>query len=148
MIMKLRILSVMVVAIAAIFGVSARDNVTRDVNVLPAPARTYITKNFKADISLIEVDKKLGQVREYEVILTDGTEVKFDRSGNWKEIEAPRGKAVPDAIVPDAIRSYVKKNHKGAKVVSVERKGSDYEVELSDGTDMRFNSAGTFLRYT
>ena len=127
---------------------AARDNISRDPAVLPQPAQTTIDNKFKAKISLIKIDKTLGHINEYEVILNDGTEITFDSKGNWKEIEAARGSEVPKAFVPEATRNYVKANHKGTKIISIERKrGDKYEVELSDGTDFVTNADGTFNKY-
>jgi len=146
MIMKHRII-MLLVAMTAIIGTQARDHVSRDVNTLPAAARTYVDKNFKADVSLIKTERKLGRVTEYEVILTDGSEVTFDRAGNWKEIEAPRGTGLPKSVVPEQIRNYVKDNHKGSKIVSIERKNHGYDIELTDGTDLEFDINARFIRY-
>ena len=61
---------------------SAADEYVRDANVLPKAARIELKKNFKAGINLIKLDKTLGRVTDYEVILTDGTEVSYDADGN------------------------------------------------------------------
>lgn len=142
-----KLLLTLIIAVAGVFVVMAGGRASRDINILPQAARTLLDKQFKADVSLIKTDKSLGRVSEYEVILTDGTEVTFDRAGNWREVEVGRGREVPKYFTPDALRSYVRKNHSSARIESVERKGSGYEVELSDGTDLRFDASGTFLRY-
>ncbi len=137
-------------SLAALISTSAvaRDTISRDPAVLPQAARTTIDNRFKSKISLIKIDKTLSHISEYEVILTDGTEVTFDAQGNWKEVEAPRGSEVPKEFVPETTRKYVKDNHKGTKIVSIERKrGGRYDIELSDGTDMIVNSDGTFNKY-
>lgn len=142
-----KLLLTLIIAVAGVFAVMADGRASRDINILPQAARTLLDKQFKADVSLIKTDKTLGRVTEYEVILTDGTEVTFDRAGNWREVEVSRGREVPKYFTPDALRNYVKKNHSSARIETVERKGSGYEVELSDGTDLRFDASGTFLRY-
>lgn len=137
-------------ALAAVISGSAvaRGNISRDPDTLPPAARTTIDNKFKAKISIIKIDKTLSHINEYEVILTDGTEVTFDAQGNWKEIEAARGSEVPKEFVPQATRDYVKSNHKGAKIVSIERKrGGKYDIELSNGIDIIANPDGTFNKY-
>ncbi len=115
--------------------------------VLPTAAQTVLKKSFKADVSLVKTDRTLGRVSEYEVILTDGTEITFDRSGNWKEVEVRRSSEVPSDFVPEGVRSYIKQYQKGAKVVGIEKKRGGYEVELSNGVEMKFSKDGKFQRY-
>lgn len=128
-------------------SMSARDRYTHDVKVLPVAAQTVIKNNFKAEVSHIKIDKEWGRVSEYDVILTDGTEITFDKSGNWKDIEVRGNGSVPSAFVPSGVAEYVKKNHKKTTIVGIEKKSSGYDVELSDGVEMKFNTQGRFLRY-
>lgn len=133
--------------IAGIFSASARDNYTHDVNILPTAAQTEIKNNFKATVSHIKVEKDWGRVTEYDVVLTDGTEITFDRDGNWKDIEVRIGKSVPSVYVPSAIQTYVNQNQKKATIVGIEKDRSGYEVELSNGVEMKFNAEGKFVKY-
>lgn len=134
-------------AAAAFLSVSAKDIVSHNPSDLPQAARTVLKNNFKADISFIKIDKDFGRISDYEVVLTDGSEVKFDRSGNWEEVEASRNSSVPNNFVPQAIRDFVSKNHKGAKVVGISKDRKGYDVELSNGIEAKFNLQGQFKRY-
>ena len=80
-------------------------------------------------------------------MLTDGTEISFDRQGNWKEVETSAQKSVPSAFVPAAAQRYVKEQHKGQHIVGIERTRGGYDVELSNGIDIKFNDAGSFVKY-
>lgn len=133
--------------LAGFISVSARNQHTRDVNVLPTSAQTTIKNNFKAEISHIKIEKEWGKVSEYEVVLTDGTEITFDRNGNWKEVEVSRNKSVPAFFVPTAISSYVKQTQKNQKITGIEKERGGYTVELSNDVEMKFNSKGQFLRF-
>lgn len=145
--LKKTILSIIALVISVI-AATASDRIYHDDSTLPTPAKAMLVKNFKAKVSIVKVDKDFGRVSEYEVVLTDGSEITFDRSGNWKEIETSYDKEVPSAFIPKPMSEYVKKNHKGAKIVGLEKKGSrGYEVALSDGIEARFDSQGNFLRY-
>ncbi|MDE6650944.1 MAG: PepSY-like domain-containing protein [Paramuribaculum sp.] len=141
-----RVLLILAV-IAGVFSASARDNYSHDVNILPAAAKADLKKNFKAQVSHIKIDKEWGRISEYDVVLTDGSEITYDRSGNWKDVEMSRNRAVPAAYIPAAIASFVNQNQKKAVITGIEKNKSGYEVELSNGIDMKFNSAGKFLRY-
>lgn len=133
--------------ITGVFSATARDHYSHDVNILPAAAKAELKRNFKAEVSHIKIDKEWGRISEYDVVLTDGTEITFDRNGNWKDIEMRRDRSVPAAFVPAAIATYIRQNQKNATITGIEKKKSGYEVELSNGIDMKFDSAGKFLRY-
>lgn len=118
-----------------------------DGSVLPQAAQAVIKKNFKSKVSVVKIDKTLGKITEYEVVLTDGSEITFDAKGNWKEVETAKNKNVPSGFIPKAISDYVSKNHKGQKIVGIEIKHDGYEIDLSNGIDIRFNKAGDFVKY-
>lgn len=135
-----------------ILGISgsmySRDSITRDESVLPQAAKATIAKNFKSKISLIKTEKTIGMIKEFEVILQDGSEICFDKNGNWTDIEVRRGKEIPSGFIPIGIRDYVKKNHSGQKIESLEKERNGYDVELSNGINMKFDKEGIFLRYS
>lgn len=141
---KLLILSLVILGA---LSASARDHYSHDKGVLPVAAQTILKNNFKSDVNHIKIDKDWGRVSEYEVILNDGTEITFDSKGNWKDIEVRRDSSVPKNLVPASIINYVKQNQKNVTITGIEKSRSGYEVELSNGVEMKFNSAGTFLRY-
>lgn len=142
-----RILFALVIMILGVSAVSAHDTYSRDASVLPAAAQSFISKNFKAKVNLVKIDSKTFGGREYDVILTDGTEVSFDKSGNWEEIEVGNDRSVPDAVVPELTRRFIKANHKGTKIVSIERERHGYSIELSNGIDFKTDRNGEFKRY-
>ena len=134
-------------AVGVVFGASARDNYSHDPSVLPEAARTVVKNNFKSDISVIKIDKDFGRISDYEVILTDGTEIKFDRQGNWEDVECANNKSVPSGFIPQGVTNYVNKNQPGTHVVGIEKSHGGYEVQLSNGTELKFNKQGEFQRY-
>lgn len=142
-----KLLIVLALFLCVSVAMQARDEYSRDINTLPQAAQTVLSKNFKAELSLIKIDKTLGRIDDYEVILTDGTEVEFDSKGNWKKIETPNNKNVPSALLPKTLTDYVSKNHKKAKIVGVEKERNKYEVELNNGIDMIFDLNGNFIKF-
>lgn len=139
------------IALVAVLGIQtaavAKDIYARDASVLPKAAQAVIDKNFKAKVNVVKIEKSLGRVSDYEVILTDGTEIEFDRDGNWQNVEVGVSGSVPTAFVLTPISQYVKKNHPGQKIVGIERDHGGFDVELTNGIDMKFNKAGQFIRY-
>ncbi len=130
-----------------VFTASARDNYSHHAADLPNSAQVVLKNNFKADVSHIKIEKNFGKIKEYDVVLTDGTEITFDSHGNWKDIEVRQNASVPASLVPKAIADYVKQNQKNAKITGIEKEKSGYEVELSNGIEIKFNTAGQFLRF-
>lgn len=136
---------------ALVFGLTAgayaKGKFVHSADVLPVAAKDVLKKNFKSEVSVVKVSEQFNRVMEYEVILNNGTEVTFDSKGNWKEIEVNRNSKIPASIIPDDISKYVKANHNGANIVGLEKKRDTYDVELSNGVEMKFDLKGHFLRY-
>lgn len=135
--------------LALILGVataSANRNYSRDINVLPETAKDLITQNFKSPVNHIRIGREFGRIREYDVVLKDGSEIYFDKKGEWKEIEVGESTSVPSAIVPNPISTYVKTNH-NVRVVGIEKTNSGFDVELSNGKEIKFTEKGKFVRY-
>lgn len=135
----------------AIIGLSAcafaGDKYAHDASVLPKGAQTTLANNFKSKVSVVKIDKDFGRISEYEVVMTDGTEITFDSNGNWKDVEVNVSKSVPSGFIPAAISKYVKGNQSGQRIVGIEKNRGGYEVELSNGVEMKFDKDGNFLRY-
>ena len=98
-----KLLLCLALAVATVSAAYA-DEYTHDSTILPQAARDVIHTAFKAEISVIKIDKDFGRVSEYEVVLTDGSEIQFDSKGNWKDVEAARGKSVPGIFVAGDLR--------------------------------------------
>ena len=139
------------IALVAVFTLTncaqAKDTYAHDASVLPKAAQTTLAKNFKAKVSLVKIDKDFGRISEYEVILMDGTEISFDRDGNWENVEVNNDKSVPSAFIPAAIANFVKQQQPGQRIVGIDKERRGYDVELSNGIDLKFDKQGNFLRY-
>ena len=86
---------------------------------LPNAAQTFLSKHFPGD-AVIKAEKDQGRRgMEYEVDLQSGAEIDFRDNGDWKEVKAARGNAVPSAIVPSAIAKYVSANFNGQSIVEI-----------------------------
>lgn len=142
-----KLMMVAITAIISVVAVQARSNYRQDASVLPVVAQSVVRTNFKAPVSLVKVDKDFGRVSEYEVILTDGTEITFDRQGAVKEIETARTSAVPSAFIPQPVAMYVAKYHPNYKIVGFEKQRKGCEVTLSNGLELKFDQTGNFVKY-
>lgn len=109
---------------------------------LPKEARNFISKYFSAD-KVRKIEKDQGhRGMEYEVDFISGAEVEFREDGNWKEVKAARGHAVPSAIVPTAISQYVKAKYAGQSIVKISLKRGAYEIKLSSGVELKLTKDG------
>lgn len=141
-----KILVALLMVVSAV-GAWAGESISRDVKVLPTAAQSALRNNFKAKVSFIKIDKTLGMIDDYEVVLDNGCEVTFDRDGNWKEVEMRANMQVPSWFVPANIASYVKQKQNNAKIIGIERERSGYKVELANGIEMKFDKNGNFVKY-
>lgn len=144
--MKKLLLSLIAVLGIASFA-QARDTYAHDASALPKAAQTTIANNFKAKVSVVKIDKDFGRVSDYEAVLTDGTEISFDRNGNWDNIEVGNAHSVPAAFIPKAVQEYVGRNQQGTRIVGIDKERHGYDVELSNGVELKFDKVGNFLRY-
>lgn len=141
-----KILMIFAAIILATGSLLARDRVCRDTSCLPQPAKTTLSKNFpKAKVSHIKIDENIVGGKEYEVVLENGCEVDFKGDGSWESVDCGN-MAVPSGFILKPIRDYVARNYKGATIVQIDKDRNDYEVELSNGMDLKFDRSGKFLR--
>lgn len=128
----------------AITGIiSCKDSIITP-DRLPDAARSFINEYFAENtISYIKKDRGLANI-SYEVVLQDGTEIEFDKSGNWDSIDCKRN-AVPVGLVPDAISEYVQVNFPGQLIVKIDREAFGHEIELSSDLELKFDKNGKML---
>ena len=125
-------------------GVAYADKYTLKRENLPQQAREMLDEYFpKAKVAMIKVDKHLLKKTDYDVKLVNGTKIEFNNAGRWTSIDC-RDRAVPDAIIPRAIRKYVTKNFEGVKITEIERKLKGFEIELDNGLELTFDTFGNF----
>lgn len=137
-----RIINLALLVIVASLSAVAVAGTPVKTSDLPKNARTFLTKYFAGD-NVRKAEKDQGhRGMEFEVDLQSGAEIDFRENGDWKDVKAAHGKTVPAGIVPAAIADYVAKNHKGQSIVEISRKRGGYEVELSNGTELKLTENG------
>lgn len=134
--------------VALVMSVSAANAVVDTYTIkrenLPQEAREMLDEHFpKAKVSYIKVDRHLLKKTDYDVKLTNGATVEFSNKGKWTSVDCGK-KGVPEALVPQAVRKHVAKNHPKATIVSIAKRDAGYDVGLSDGLELRFNLLGQF----
>ena len=135
-----------ILLVAATFGIAKADDHERPTTVdqLPQKAQEFLNTHFK-DLQVafaIEEQKFMG--KEYEVIYTDRTEVKFDTNGEWEEVDGKRNN-IPTTIIPAHIKQYVEANYPGVSFTKIERDRGEVEVELTNRLSLTFNKKGQLI---
>lgn len=126
---------------------SGRATVTTDTTVLPPNAISIIKSNYAdAKVAQIEIDKNVIGGDEYEVILANGTKIDFNHDGSIESVKAGPNGEVPLALVNDNVSKYLSANYAGQKVVEYDADSKGFEVKLSSGFELEFDSTGKFLR--
>lgn len=139
----LSILAVLLLSLTSLFA--CNDKITKDTNVLPELSRRFFSEHFAGiPVSHIQIDKDFLLIDSYDVILTDGTNVEFNRKGEWEEVRR-HGAAIPSAIIPDFIRKYVLQHYPSATIVAISRDRRDYEVDLDNRLELKFDLKGNLI---
>ncbi|GGE18633.1 MULTISPECIES: PepSY-like domain-containing protein [Sphingobacterium] len=144
--MKNLIKTLMVLLIAgSSFNAIGQEKVIEVAN-LPQPAQSFIQKHYAKDkVALTKSEKETLSPIEYKVVLASGIEIEFDSKGNWTEVDANTA-AVPQEIVPAKIKTYVQKSFPDNNIVQIKKDRKGYEVELTNGIEVKFNKNADFVK--
>lgn len=119
-----------------------------DASNLPTVANTFLNDHFK-DVKILSVtrEKEALSGTEYQVLLNNGVEVKFDKNGNWTEVDArDNSTAISTSFILVPIVDYVKDNYDDAGINSIDKEKYGFDVELTNGLDLVFDTDGKFVR--
>ncbi len=109
------------------------------VNQLPAAAQQMIKKNFpNSKVAMAKQENDLLKT-SYDVVFTNGDKIEFDSKGNWTGINC-KNSFVPSALIPVQIKNYVQQNYPDNKIIEIDRDKKEYDVKLSNGIEITFNT--------
>ena len=144
---KLAIITAFVALICfGTYNVMANDiekqQVTEGIDIItkdPTPAITEFVKTYfpKASVLIVKPEHD-----EYEVRLSDGTQIEFTRKPEWKKIDCEHSTTypnVPAKLVPNPITNYMNANFPNQSIVKIEKKRRGWEIELSNEFEIEFN---------
>lgn len=110
-----------------------------DVSQLPAKAQTFIATHFPSlKVALATVESEVFS-KTYDVRFTTGEKLEFNKSGEWTEVNCAQA-AVPSALVPEAISTWVTTHYPEAMILKIERESREYEIKLSNRLEVTFDS--------
>ncbi len=116
---------------------------------LPQKAQDFLRKYYP-DQQCASLVKEFSD-NEYELRMTDGTEITFLADGRIDEIEAPRGQILPLKVVKDLLpeKSYAHLNDNGylGMVNEIDYKANGYKVSLITNApdDITYSLSGEIL---
>lgn len=124
-----KIFAILILGIVIVTTACAdNDVITRNLNELPAPARTILKQQFAhTKVSYIKIDKDWFKSTTYDVQLVNGTEVDGKRS------------EVPAFFIPKEIKKQVNEMFPGEKITKIEKDSRKYEVELTNDVELKFD---------
>lgn len=116
---------------------------------LPTKSTAFLNQYFK-DARVLSVKKETEGIFgvEYDVVLDNGIDVKFDDKGDWREVEAKidtNPLSTTDFILAPIV-SYVGAEFPSSAINGIEKEKTGYDVELTNGIDLKFDLDGKFQR--
>ena len=113
----------------------------------PTPAIQQFVKTYFPETTILFTQRDEG---EYEVRLSDGTEIEFTRKGEWKHIDCKHSNvytSVPNALIPVEIANYVKASFPDEDIVKIDKDRRDWEIELSNRLEIKFDKKFRVLEF-
>lgn len=141
----MKFLPLLLIALVGLTAWSCSDDKDEPIasEQLPAAAKTFIAAYFpSAKIVSSQKDKD-----EYEVVLSEGTRIDFDKAGEWKDVDAAPGQTIPSGFYPATIDTYISTNMEGSGINEISKEKRGYDVELVNGMDLLFSYEGNFISF-
>lgn len=102
---------------------------------LPKVAQTTISTYFNGK-KIAKVEKETDRSNiEYTVEFSNNDDIKFDKNGDWTEIDG----SVPTKLIPTEIQKVVASKYPHKSIIQIEKDKNGYDVELSNGVDLEFD---------
>ena len=137
-----RIMRILMIIVCCMLTCNIVANAGNDkpiaVNALPVKIQTLLSDHFGNQKGMLATIESAVARKSYDVVLNNGTKLEFDKMGNLTEIDCKQG-TVPDKLIPQHIRNYLKDNYAEHPVRKIEINRNEYEVELANGLDLTFN---------
>ena len=124
--------------ILALTVVSCEKQIVYDK--LPQKAKLFLS-NYFPDSQVLSIEKN---GHSYDVILTDGTDLEFNKSGEWTEVDCQM-RPIPAGIAPTTIQTYVMTNFPESFITKIKKERKTYEIELNNDIELTFDTNGRLL---
>lgn len=117
------------------------------IEEIPSVGQAFLDEHF-GDQTVVSVkrEKESSEGGEYEVRLDNGVTVKFDKGGNWEDVDAPVNGSLPTTFILTPIVDYVEAEYPNVGINGIDKERQGFDVELTDGVDLVFDTEGNFVR--
>ncbi len=133
-----------IVALSFLTAITANAQ-NNSKSTLPLKAQHFLSDNFPDQtVTSVKVNPE-DSLKGFKAILSDNTEIEFWKNGNWREIDG-KGKAIPTSFVVQPILDYVGKNYSKEKITQIEYHTGAIEIELTNKTELKFDTDGKFVK--
>ncbi|MBC9796133.1 PepSY-like domain-containing protein [Sinomicrobium weinanense] len=115
---------------------------------LPQDSQYLIDTHFPGTAAVYTIKKSVADDDGtlYEVKLNNGFSLDFDENGKWTDIDGNH-QQLPGALIPEAILNYTQENYPSPLFIEgIDKERYGYEVEISDDTDLLFDTEGAFIK--
>ena len=120
----------------------ADDEDIKQVDPKTFPPITHsIISSYFPGTQIVEATKSKKKVRNsFNVVLDDGSELEFDKDGQWKRVYRG-GNPIPRGMLNLKIANYLDTFHPDVPVVLMEKVGKGYyHLQLADDTELTFDN--------
>lgn len=118
------------------------NDVLVTVDQMPEPAQLFLKTYFQDDnIAYVTADRTITFVTGYEVRLSDGTEIEFQRDGSLRKIEC-KMRPMPEGIVPAKMVAYIQASFPNVLIKEYKIDYFGQKIELTNGLELIFDNAG------
>ena len=112
---------------------------------VPEPAKAIVAAHFDASqIAYVTLEKDLLDA-EYDIKFNDGRSLEFNKAGELLKVDCKQTE-VPAALIPEAVRVYVKANFPNAFITEWSKDDRRWKAEINSGLELEFNSKYEFIR--
>ena len=112
---------------------------------VPEPAKAIVAAHFDASqIAYVTLEKDLLDA-EYDIKFNDGRSLEFNKAGELLKVDCKQTE-VPAALIPEAVRVYVKANFPNAFITEWSKDDRRWKAEINAGLELEFNSKYEFIR--
>ena len=143
--MKISNLAVLATCVANLLVLSGCEEVRIPYGKLPSKAKAFIETFFPNESCIYAERERDDGRREYKVELSDGTEIGFYESGDWKSVDC-KYSLLPAGIVPQAIVDDLAVRFPEARISKAARERGGYEIAIGNGLELIYSADGTFIR--
>ena len=137
---SIKVILLLVVMMTMCFQAKADHDQVIPFNQMPEAAQAFLKQHFTNKVPLVvTVDWD-----DYTIRYESGEKVEFDKNGNWKEIDC-RSSIVPTELIPEEIKTNIASTFPGAMILKIDKERYGYEIELTNGLEMKFNNQGALM---